>query len=126
MSETCKNAPDKIFLQWGDGSAWNSGWDDGVTWCVDQINDDDVGYVQEALFDGVAQELKNKTEVLEAYIAAWAGKNIREIEQQNARMKSIMLSILAIVRDPANRGAHSLHQQCKLMDRINDMIETGL
>ena len=36
-------APDVVYLQWIPEKTW---YDDTVTWCEDQINDDDIEYVK--------------------------------------------------------------------------------
>jgi hypothetical protein len=98
-----KTHPDKIFLRWGGdgliGDFHTESMD--ITWCTEQISDDDVEYVRADIVD---KNLWSKID----------------------RLKSVLFSILAIVRDPENRGSKTLRQQCRLMDRINDMIEQEL
>jgi len=59
-SDTQNTAPERIWLQdAGDytgakQATWNS--DTGVTWCEDQINDDDTGYVRDDLHTRVVAE----------------------------------------------------------------------
>lgn len=41
--DNVEQAPERIWLQWGDGSCMEF---DGVTWCVDPQQDDDVQFVR--------------------------------------------------------------------------------
>ena len=43
------DAPDKIYLQWIPSSPGLPTIDDEITWCQDQINDDDVVYVKKSI-----------------------------------------------------------------------------
>lgn len=99
--------PNEIYLQWH----WDV--DTGgligdfhpesmdISWREHKVLDGDVKYVRAELVDDA---------------------NSGQVDH----LKSVLFSILAIVRDPKNRGSMTLHQQCKLMDHINDMVEEVL
>ena len=50
-------APEVIYLQWIPEKVWNELTDE-VTWCVDQINDDDIEYIKKAESDRQAKAIR--------------------------------------------------------------------
>ncbi len=60
------DAPDKIYLQWIPGYPRIDA-DDEVTWCEDQINDDDIEYVKEATATRHSEAETRRLGLLEDY-----------------------------------------------------------
>ena len=58
------DAPDVIYLQWIPGYPRVDA-DDEVTWCQDQINDDDIGYVREDIAASRLELLREAKDAIE-------------------------------------------------------------
>ncbi len=58
MTET-KPPPDRIFLQWHETE-----FHEDTTWCVDEINDEDIAYIRLGVFNQITITLKETEEKL--------------------------------------------------------------
>ena len=54
-------APELIYLQWIPKEAWDN-YEDVITWCQDQINDDDIEYVKASTATRLRELLKRVKE----------------------------------------------------------------
>jgi len=98
-SDTQNTAPERIWLQ-DDGdytgakqAAWDS--DTGVTWCEDQINEDDTGYIRADLHERLVAKA----------VAAALEEAINRVNGCD-RVSEVQPAIRALIYEkrPANRG----------------------
>jgi hypothetical protein len=64
MSETMKTAPSHIWLQYPNKDSMSE-WYGEITWCEDQQNDDDIGFVRADLFFGSVKKLNELLAAIE-------------------------------------------------------------
>lgn len=66
---------DRIFLQREDGehSDCDTYSGEGMTWCEDKINEDDVGFVNKEIVDGMIDELIDELKFLNDLLTYFEG-----------------------------------------------------
>ena len=118
-----------IWLQWGD----NGGDDD--TWCVDNINDDDVPYIRADLVFALCDEIERLTkERDEAVAAAYEAAAIRSENyacgapyNQRASINALANSLRGMTPDDAKAAleAYGREKVREGMQRAADLFPLG-